>query len=140
MNKRILFLLAAALTATPAAYAQAAAHPHQARSDSAAHAEMMARLDLTDAQKAQIKAIHAKYHAQMKSSHERSDMAGMDSMHEKDDMKDMHGMHGMHGMDSTMKKAMAEVRAVLTPNQQLKFDSMVAEHEHKHHAMSDSTP
>ena len=137
MNKRILFLLAAALTATPAAYAQAAAHPHQARSDSAAHAEMMARLDLTDAQKAQIKAIHAKYHAQMKSSHERSDMAGMDSMHAKHDMKEM---HGMPAMDSTMKQAMAEVRAVLTPRQQLTFDSMVAEHEHKHHAKSDSTP
>lgn len=137
MNKRILFFLAAALTATPAAYAQAAARPHHARADSAAHAEMMARLDLTDAQKAQIQAIHAKYHAQMKASHERSDMAGMDSMHEKHEMKEM---HGMPGMDSTMKRAMAEVRAVLTPTQQLKFDSMVAEHEHKRHAMSDSTP
>jgi Spy/CpxP family protein refolding chaperone len=126
--------LAAAFMAAPAAYAQGAAPMRHERSDSAEHAQMMAKLDLTDAQKAQIKTIHEKYHAQMKAAHQRSNMAGMDSMHEK------HEMHAMQGMDSTMKQGMAEVRAVLTPKQQLRFDSMVAEHERKHHAMSDSMP
>lgn len=140
MTKRILFLLAASLMAVPAADAQAVAPMRHERSDSAEHAQMMAKLDLTDAQKAQIKAIHEKYHAQMKAAHQRSGMAGMDSMHEKHNMNDMQGMQGMQGMDSTMKQAMAEVRAVLTPKQQLQFDAMVAEHQRKHHAMSDSMP
>jgi hypothetical protein len=73
----------------------------------------------------------------MDSMHDMHGMAGMDSMH------DTHGMnekHDMHGMDTTMKKAMAEVRAVLTPEQQKQFDAMMAAHEQKHHAMPDPTP
>ncbi len=124
MHRRLLSLMAAAILAAPAAHAQGMGAMHHERTDSAAHAQMMAKLNLTEAQKTQIKAIHDKYSAQMKGDHHQSGMAGMDSM---------------RGMDPTMKQAMAEVRAVLTPEQQTQFDGMVAEHERKHHAMDDTT-
>ncbi len=124
MNNRFLSLMAAAILAAPAAHAQKMGAMHHERADSAEHAQMMAKLNLTEAQKTQIKAIHDKYSAQMKGDHGQSGMAGMDSMHH---------------MDPTMKQAMAEVRAVLTPEQQTQFDAMVAEHESKHHAMDDTT-
>ena len=125
MNRHFLSLVAALILAAPAAHAQVADGMHHEHADSAEHARMMAKLNLTDAQKAQIKAIHEKYHAQMKDAHKQSGMAGTDSMH------DMHDMLDMHDMDTTMKKAMAEVRAVLTPAQQKQFDAMMAEHSKK---------
>jgi len=59
-------------------------------------------------------------------------------------MKDAHDssgmarMEAMHRSDSTMKHAMAEVRAVLHPDQQVIFDSMMTEHM-KRRAMHDSS-
>ena len=57
---------------------------HHERTDSAEHAQMMVKLNLTEAQKTQIKAIHDKYSAQMKGDHRQSGMAGMDSMRDMD--------------------------------------------------------
>ncbi len=122
MKVRFVLLIAGAITTAPNAHAQANPPMHHERPDSAAHAQMMTTLNLTDAQKTQIDAIHAKYHARMRGSHDPAETAKM---------------RPPRGMDSTMAPAMAEVRAVLTPDQRVRFDSMVAEHR-KSHRMGDS--
>lgn len=124
MNRRLFSLLAAAaIMAAPAVHAQAMGHTHRQRGDSAEHAQMMARLNLTADQKTQIDAIHKKYGVPMKGAHDSSGMARMGAMHRS---------------DSTMTHAMAEVRAVLHPDQQVLFDSMMTEHM-KRRAMHDSS-
>ena len=126
MNHRIVPLIAAALiVAAPSTRAQGMQHMQKMGGDSAAHAQMMAKLDLTADQKTQIDAIHKKYdmHMRMDGGAHSSDIAG-----KRPTMQS----------DSTMKRAMAEVRAVLHPAQQLLFDSMMTDHM-KLHAMHDST-
>ncbi len=130
MNRYLFSLLAAAVVAAPVAHAQTSTKPmtmdhgmamHEQHADSGEHAKMMATLNLTDAQKTQIKAIHAKYEAQMKGTHD-GNMAGMA------------GMGKTPGMDKMMVQEMADVRAVLTPDQQKQFDTMMAEHKKEHEA------
>lgn len=125
MNGRLFSLITAAIMAAPSAQAQAQAmgSMHHQRGDSVQHAQMMAKLNLTLDQKTKIDAIHKKYAPQMEGAHDLSDMAGMGAMHES---------------DSTMKRGMAEVRAVLDPKQQMLFDSMMTEHM-KHRSMNDSS-
>jgi Spy/CpxP family protein refolding chaperone len=123
MPRPLLTLIAALLMIAPCARAQAMDHSHPQHADSAEHAGMMARLNLTPVQKTQIDAIHRKYGMHMGSAHDSSGMGHMKSM---------------QSSDSTMKRAMAEVRAVLRPDQQAMFDSMMSEHM-KHHSMHDST-
>ena len=123
MPRHLLALIAVLVLAAPSARAQAMGHSHPQHADSAEHAQMMAKLNLTPAQKTQIDAIHAKYEMPMGSAHDSSGMGHMKPM---------------HSSDSTMKHAMAEVRAVLKPDQQVLFDSMMADHM-KHHRMHDST-
>lgn len=114
MSRYLFTVLAAAIVAAPALHAQSTEARHHQHSDSSQHARMMAKLGLTPDQKTRIDAIHNKYAAQMRSAHDTSGM------------KDMRRMNPAH--DSTMKRAMAEVRAVLDPAQQLLFDSMMTDH------------
>jgi Spy/CpxP family protein refolding chaperone len=123
MRRPLLTSIAVLLMIAPSARAQAMEHSHSQHADSVEHAGMMARLNLTAVQKTQIDAIHTKYGMHMGSAHDSSGMRHMKSM---------------QSSDSTMKRAMAEVRAVLRPDQQAAFDSMMAEHM-KHHRMHDST-
>ena len=136
MHRHTLSLLAAAIMAAPVAHAQAMNEMRHRHADSVEHAQMMATLNLTADQRTRIDAIHKKYAMQMKQGGDSTDIAGTRSM---------------HGSDATMKQGMAEVRAVLTPDQQAKFDAMMEEHmkqrakadssEHKHMKMPPgSTP
>jgi Spy/CpxP family protein refolding chaperone len=75
--------------------------------------EMLTKhLNLTDAQQAQIKQIFADSDAKMKAAH---DNAGAG------DKKDMREQ-----MKAAMEDRQSKVRAVLTPDQQKKYDEMVA--------------
>ncbi len=127
VNHRIASLVAAALLfAAPSTRAQGMEHMKKMGGDSAAHAQMMARLNLTADQKTKIDAIHKKY-----DMHMRMNGGGTHS-------PEMAGKPPMMQGDSTMKRAMAEVRAVLHPDQQLLYDSMMTDHM-KHRPMHDST-
>jgi len=118
MNRSLFTLLAAALVLAPAARAQSTEAMHHQHGDSSEHARMMAKLGLTPDQKTRIDAIHKKYAERMHTAHDSSGM------------KDMGHMSAEH--DSSMKRAMAEVRAVLDPAQQVLFDSMMKAHmEHR---------
>jgi len=141
MKQYLIALVAAAVVAVPSAvHAQSTMksmsmdsgmmkHQH---ADSGAHAAMMAKLNLTVTQKGQVKAIHEKYGAQMKTAHGagQSSMAGMSGM------GNMKGM-SMPGMEKMEAQEIAEVRAVLTPEQQTQFDKLMADHM-KHDAIDHS--
>jgi Spy/CpxP family protein refolding chaperone len=101
------------------------------------HDRMMKDLDLTADQQARIKAIHAKYAAQLKSARDASrpnldamkkarasgDTAAMRAAREK--MRaDMRA--NMAPVQKVRQQEMAEIRAVLTPDQQQKFDAQQA--------------
>lgn len=123
VNYRIVSLVVAAvIIAAPSTRAQGMEHTQKMGGDSAAHAQMMAKLNLTADQKTQIDAIHRKYDMHMDGGAHSPDMAGKGPTMQS---------------DSTMKRAMAEVRAVLHPDQQVLFDSMMTDHM-KHHSMHDS--
>lgn len=134
----IAVLTTALVAAAPAVSAQSgtatdhddhhAAAGQTAPPDSGAHARMMAALNLTDAQRTQIAAIHAKYEAQM------GGMGAMSGMGNMSGMGSTSGMSSMPGMDKMRAQEMAEVRAVLTPEQQQRFDRLMLEHQKNHHA------
>ena len=117
MPRHLVALIALFLLATPSARAQAMHHSRPQRADSVEHEQMMAKLNLTADQKTQIDAIHKKYGMHMRSA---GDSSGMGQM------------KPMRSSDSTMKQGMAEVRAVLRPEQQVLFDSMTADHMKQH--------
>ena len=76
---------------------------------------MTQQLTLTDAQQASIKQIFADSETKMKAAH---DSAGSDP-------------EAMHkAMEPIMKDRQAAVRAVLTPDQQTKYDAMAAQMHH----------
>jgi len=147
----VVALATAALAAAPALYAQTAAttsanvtaalRPHHGR-----HGMMAKELGLTASQKAQMKAIHKKYAAQfrgeraqfraahkadfaaIKADRARGDTAAARAVREKlrDDMAPARQAH---------KQEMIEMRGVLTPAQQQKWDTHVAArraHEQAH--------
>ncbi|MDR3736763.1 MAG: hypothetical protein P4L10_14665 [Acidobacteriaceae bacterium] len=89
-------------------------HGHMSPEDRSAHELQMLtkHLSLTDAQQTQVKQIFADSDAKMKAAH---DGAG------KGDKKDMREQ-----MKASMEDRQAKVRAVLTADQQKKFDEMVA--------------
>lgn len=128
MNRYSFSLIAAMAVLAPAAHAQATTHTDataghaQAGAQAGGEHEMMAKLNLSATQKAQIKAIRDKYAAQMKS------MPGMNNMSGTGNMKGM----AMPGMDKMRAQEMAEIRATLTPAQQTQFDAMMAEHQKGH--------
>ena len=69
------------------------------------HGKFMSQLNLTDAQKASIKAIHAKYEPQMKTTHERS--------------------------ITIRQQEQSEVRAILTADQRTKWDAAQAQRKQR---------
>ncbi len=138
----------AATLAAPALYAQtttvttqpmpvAGAHmmKHQGPGG---HNKMMADLNLTDSQKAQVKAIHAKYEPQIKAEREkmrpqmeaaRAARANGDTSAARADRANFRAAMGP--MQQIHQQEMAEVRAILTPAQQAKFDTIKAQHKGK---------
>lgn len=127
---------AAQSTATPRTRADSAAYRRGARPN----AQMRARrgggeglgrdLNLTDAQKAQIKTIHQKYQPQnqalrtqakpfmdaARADRQKGDSAGFRSNMEK-------ARQVMQGGQSVRTQENADIRAILTPDQQAKFDA-----------------
>ena len=96
-------------------------HYHHGPMDPAQHAEMLAKhLKLTSDQQAKVQEIFQTEHSQMENLREDTTLSKQD-MHSK--MMDMH------------KNTMAQVRAVLDPGQQKKFDEMQTRHEQwgEHH-------
>lgn len=95
----------------------------------------MAQLNLTDAQKTQIKAIRARYEPQMKAERDRlrpQMEAGRaargrgDSSAAAADRANVRAQ--MEPMRRIQEQERAEIRGILTPDQQAKFDTMKAQH------------
>ncbi|MGI8547073.1 MAG: Spy/CpxP family protein refolding chaperone [Gemmatimonadaceae bacterium] len=132
--KRHLFtaLAVAATMAAPALYAQTATTRPMptagAEQRGPGHDRMMAELKLTDAQKAQVKAVHAKYEPQVKAERDRlrPQMEAARAAHVKGDTANRADWRAaMEPMRKIHMQEQAEVRAVLTPEQQTKFDTMM---------------
>ena len=134
MKMRILTVAAAALMAAPMLHAQATTPPATAsqRHMGPRHGgnRMMNDLNLTSDQKVRIKAIHAKYAPQMKSSRAsfKPDFDAMKAARSRGDSAGMRAARAKLQADmapsrQVREQEMNEVRAVLTPAQQQKFDA-----------------
>lgn len=132
MKLQILAVAAAALMAAPTLYAQTT--PPQAsvtgHNTPRMRRGMMGNLNLTADQQAKMKAIHEKYAPQMKAAREKSkpDFDAMKKARASHDTAAMKAARAklqsdMAPTQSVMKQQMAEMRAVLTPEQQQKADS-----------------
>ena len=138
MKMQLLTVAAAALMAAPMLHAQATTAPAPTASQKAigqrgGHARMMKGLDLTADQQSRIKAIHEKYAAQMKSARDaaRPDMDAMRAARTAHDTAAMRAAReklkaNMAPMQKVRQQEMAEVRSVLTADQQKKFDAQQA--------------
>jgi Spy/CpxP family protein refolding chaperone len=127
---------AAALMAAPALHAQVTTPPqasitgHNDVKRGMRQHGMMANLNLTADQKAKMKAIHEKYAPQMKAAREKAkpDFDAMKAARASHDTAAMRAARAklqadMAPTQSVMKQQMAEMRAILTPEQQQKMDS-----------------
>lgn len=139
MKMKLLAVAAAALMAAPMLHAQdTTAHTRSARAGNRVHAPMrgarrgmmMRNLNLTADQQSRMKAIRDKYAPRMKATREatRPDMDAMRSARAKHDTTAMRTAREKLRSDmapnrNLMKEQMAEMRAVLTPEQQQKVDS-----------------
>jgi Spy/CpxP family protein refolding chaperone len=119
---------------------------HAQRSDSA-HKRMGARglrgqllkgITLSDAEKANLKAVQQKYAAQMKATRERSkpDMQTMRDARQRGDTAALKALRDKGAaqreqMKQVMQAQRADMRAALTPENQAKFDANVAAFEKK---------
>lgn len=125
------FALVAVAAAALAGSAQAQGQPMRGQD----RGEMMGhfgKLNLTEVQKAQIKAIHTKYQAQLKASREQAKpfleaahaarQTGDTAAFRANIEKARQVSSGVH------QQEMNEVRAVLTPAQRAQADSMMAQH------------
>lgn len=99
------------------------------------HMGMMAELNLTSTQQAQVEAIHAKYEPQIKAAREslrpqmqaaRAARAKGDTTAARADRANM--STAMAPMRKIHDQERAEIRAILTPAQQQKFDAMKTRH------------
>jgi periplasmic protein CpxP/Spy len=143
MKMQLLTVAAAALMAAPMLHAQATTTPAPTASQKAmgqrgGHARMMNGLNLTADQQARIKAIHAKYAAQMKSARDASkpDFEAMKAARAASDTAAMRAARAklqanMAPMQKVRQQEMAEIRSVLTPDQQTKFDAQHAKMQAK---------
>jgi len=143
MKKQLAMLAVAMVAVAPMVHAQATTAPAQephhgmmmgpGHRGGAEHERMMQALNLTDAQKAQVKAIHQKYDAQFKALHQtmKPQMDAMRAARQKGDTAAMRAQREqmrsqMEPMRKLHEQEMAEVRAILTPAQQQQFDAMKA--------------
>lgn len=143
MKMQFLTVAAAALMAAPMLHAQATAAPAPAHSPAHAatasrphggHGRMMKELGLTADQQARMKAIHAKYAPQMKSARDaaKPDFDAMKAARTHGDTVAMRAARAklqsdMAPTQTVREQEMAEMRAVLTPAQQQKFDTHQAQ-------------
>jgi Spy/CpxP family protein refolding chaperone len=81
---------------------------------------LLGGIELTDAQKTSIKAIHAKYEPQQKAIRDTL------RMNHKADMKPSESEPLRTRAQTLMTQERAEIRTVLTPEQQVRFDQNVA--------------
>ena len=127
---------AATLMAVPALHAQATTPPqasvtgHNPPQRGMMHRGMMRDLNLSADQQAKMKAIHAKYAPQMKAARDKAkpDFDAMKAARASHDTAAMRAARAklqadMAPTQNVMKQQMAEMRAILTPAQQQKFDS-----------------
>ena len=141
MKKHLAVLAAALVAAAPMAHAQATAAPAPRAARGTAgmrgpgHGDMYKSLNLTDAQKAQVKAIHQKYAPQMKSARDaaKPDFDAMRAARQKGDTAAARaaGAKLRADMAPTHKlreQEMAEVRGILTPAQQQQLDTLKTKH------------
>ena len=141
MKMQFLAVAAAALMAAPTLHAQATAAPmpaspsaHMGRHGHGhGHGRMMKELGLSADQQSKVKAIHARYAPQMKSVHEgsKADFDAMRSARTRGDSAAMRASQAKLKADmapamQARQQEMAEVRGVLTPAQQQKFDVQAA--------------
>ncbi len=147
--KRYLFtaMAVAATLAAPALYAQTTTVTTQPMPVAGAHVmkhqgpgghnKMMADLNLTSAQRVQVKAIHAKYEPQIKAEREkmRPQMEAARAARAKGDTSAARADRAnfrtaMAPMQQIHQQERVEIRAILTPAQQQKFDTMKTRGEH----------
>jgi Spy/CpxP family protein refolding chaperone len=140
MKKHLAFLAAALVAVAPMAHAQTTTAPAPRAERGSmkgmrgpGHGDMYKSLNLTDAQKAQVKAIHQKYASQFKSAREASkpDFDAMRAARQKGDTAAMRAAReklraDMAPTQKVREQEMAEVRAILTPAQQQQLDAMKA--------------
>lgn len=128
------FTLVAIAAAALAGSAQAQAHPMGGH-DRGEMMEHFDKLNLTEAQKAQIKAIHEKYQAQLKANREQANTykeAARAARQKGDTAAFRANLEKAHQLTTALhEQAMNEVRAVLTPAQRAQADSMMAMHERR---------
>ncbi|MEO7217636.1 MAG: Spy/CpxP family protein refolding chaperone [Gemmatimonadaceae bacterium] len=138
MKLQFLTVAAVALMAAPMLHAQTTATPTRAPKAARQHmgnqirprGDMMKELDLTADQQARMKAIHSKYASQMKAARASSkpDMDAMKAARTRGDTAAMRVAREKMRADMApnmklRQQEMAEVRGVLTPDQQKKFDA-----------------
>jgi periplasmic protein CpxP/Spy len=136
MKIQFLTVAAAALMAAPMLHAQATTPAPTPATRSHAgprhggHGAMMKELGLTADQQAKMKAIHQKYAPQMKSAFaaSRPDMDAMRAARSRGDTAAVRAARqkmraDMAPTQKVREQEMAEMRGVLTPAQQQKFDS-----------------
>ncbi len=139
MKMQFLAVAAAALMAAPMLHAQATPTPAPANSPAHmgprhGHGRMMKELGLTSEQQAKMKAIHAKYAPQMKSARagSKADFDAMRAARTRGDTAAMLAARAKIKSDmapsmQVRQQEMAEMRGVLTPAQQQKFDAQAAQ-------------
>lgn len=147
MKKQLAMLAVAMVAVAPMVHAQATTAPAQAprhgmmgpgHRGGPDHERMMQALNLTDAQKAQVKAIHEKYDAQFKALHQsmKPQMDAMRAARQKGDTAAMRAQREqmrsqMEPMRKLHEQEMAEVRAILTPAQQQQFDTLKTQRQER---------
>jgi Spy/CpxP family protein refolding chaperone len=129
--------LALTLGAASAASAQQPAAPRAERSwggRGPGGEKMFKDLNLTSAQKSQVKAIHAKYEGQEKSLREQMKPAReqMQAARKSGDTAKLESVRAQYKPQMEQARAlrerqMAEVRGILTPDQQAKLDAKIAQ-------------
>lgn len=140
MKKHFAVLAAALVAAAPMAHAQAtttqaARAEHGMRGPGHGHGDMFKSLNLTAAQKAQVKAIHQKYAPQMKAAREaaKPDFQAMRAARQRGDTAGARAARAklraeMGPSQKVRAQEMAEIRAILTPAQQQQLDAIKAQH------------
>lgn len=129
MTRISTLALGAILVAGLAGVSQAQVATPQPRPDRPAAAQGR-NLNLTEAQKAQIKAIHQKYQAQYKPLRDQAKpfmIAARTARQKGDTVAFRSNMERsrqiMQGSQAIRTREQAEIRAILTPDQQTKFDA-----------------